>query len=144
MCGAAFLPVGLYMYSFTQHGYLTWVGPTTALAPISVGIFFIFESTYSYTSDCYGESSSSAIAGQGLMRNTLGVVTPLFASQFFHNFGSQYAGLILTVCGTLLTLIPFIMFKHGHKLRERSKVARRQLDRDEQENRTSLHKAPFV
>jgi hypothetical protein len=32
MCGAAFLPVGIYIYSFTQHGYLTWVGPTKAQA----------------------------------------------------------------------------------------------------------------
>jgi hypothetical protein len=78
------------------------------------------------------------------MRNTLGAVTPLFASQFPHNFRSQYAGLILAIFGTLLTLIPFIMFMYGHKLRERSKLARRQLGSDEQENRTSLHKAPFV
>jgi hypothetical protein len=78
------------------------------------------------------------------MRNTLGAVTPLFAPQIFHNVGSQCAGLILAVCGTLLTFISFIMFKYGHKLRERSKIARRQLDSDEQENRTGLHKAPFV
>ena len=78
------------------------------------------------------------------MRNTLGAVTPLFASQFFHNFGSQYAGLILAIFGKLLTLISFIMFKYEHKLRERSKLARRQLGSDEQENRTGLHKASFV
>ncbi|KFX96837.1 hypothetical protein O988_05148 [Pseudogymnoascus sp. VKM F-3808] len=127
MCGACFLPIGLFIYSFTQYSQLSWVGPTIALAPIAIGIFFIFESTYSYTSDCYGEHSSSAIAGQGLMRNTLGAVTPLFASQFFRNVGSQYAGLILALFGTLLTFIPFVMFKYGHKLRERSALAKSQM-----------------
>lgn len=125
MFGAVWLPIGLFIYSFTQYGYLSWVGPVIGLAPITFGIFFVFESTYSYTADCYGESASSAIAGQGLMRNTLGAVTPLFASAFFHNVGSQYAGLILALFGTLLSLIPFVMFKFGHKLRARSKLARK-------------------
>ncbi|KAK4543201.1 hypothetical protein LTR36_005751 [Oleoguttula mirabilis] len=124
MFGAVWLPIGLFIYSFTQYGYLSWVGPTVALAPIAFGIYFVFESTYSYTADCYGTSASSAIAGQGLLRNTLGAVTPLFASQFFHNVGSQYAGLILALFGTLLSLIPFIMFKYGHVLRARSKLAK--------------------
>lgn len=124
MFGAVWLPIGLFIYSFTQYGYLSWVGPVIGLAPIAFGIFFVFESTYSYTADCYGETSSSAIAGQGLMRNTLGAVTPLFASAFFHNVGSQYAGLILAMFGTVLSLIPFVMFKYGHMLRARSKLAK--------------------
>ncbi|KAI0160109.1 major facilitator superfamily domain-containing protein [Xylariaceae sp. FL1272] len=124
MFGAIWLPVGLFIYSFTQYAFLTWVGPVIGLAPIAFGIFFVFESTYSYTADCYGESASSAIAGQGLMRNTLGAVTPLFASAFFHNVGSQYAGLILALFGTFLSMIPFVMFKYGHKLRARSKLAK--------------------
>ncbi|KAI0123468.1 major facilitator superfamily domain-containing protein [Xylariales sp. AK1849] len=124
MFGAVWLPVGLFIYSFTQYGYLSWVGPVIGLAPIAFGIYFVFESTYSYTADCYGESASSAIAGQGLMRNTLGAVTPLFANAFFHNVGSQYAGLILALFGTVLSLIPFVMFKFGHELRARSKLAK--------------------
>ncbi|KPM42151.1 hypothetical protein AK830_g4433 [Neonectria ditissima] len=123
MYGAVFLPIGLFIYSFTQYSFVSWVGPVIGLAPIAFGIYFVFESTYSYTADCYGESASSAIAGQGLMRNTLGAVTPLFANAFFHNVGSQYAGLILALFGTGLSLIPFVMFKYGHKLRARSKLS---------------------
>jgi len=121
--GAVWMPIGLFIYSFTQYGYLSWVGPTIALAPIAFGVYFIFESTYSYTADCYGESSSSAIAGQGLMRNALGAVSPLFASQFFHNVGSQYAGLILSLIACVLTLVPFVFYKYGHLMRARSKLA---------------------
>lgn len=124
MFGAVWLPVGLFIYSFTQYAFLSWVGPVIGLAPMAMGIYFVFESTYSYTADCYGASASSAIAGQGLMRNTLGAVTPLFSTQFFNNVGSQYAGLILALIGTGLSLIPFVMFKFGPKLRARSKLAR--------------------
>lgn len=139
MWGAGLLPLGLFIYSFTQYGFLPWIAPTIALAPIAAGIFFIFEATYSFTSDCYGENSSSAIAGQGLMRNTLGGVAPLFASQFFHNVGSQYAGLILALFGTALTIIPFVMFKYGHLLRARSRLAKTQMGGDEQKERTGLY-----
>lgn len=126
MFGAIWLPIGLFIYSFTQYGYLHWIGPTVALAPIAIGIFYIFESTYSFTSDCYGENSSSAIAGQGLLRNTLGGVAPLFASQFFHNVGSQFAGLILALAASVLALIPFVFFKKGKQIRARSKLTKPQ------------------
>ncbi|RDW59523.1 hypothetical protein BP6252_12610 [Coleophoma cylindrospora] len=144
MWGSAALPIGLFIYSFTQYGYLPWIAPTIALAPIAIGIFFIFESTYSFTSDCYGENSSSAIAGQGLMRNALGAVAPLFATQFFKNLGSQYAGLLLACFGTLLTFIPFVMFKYGHLLRARSKLAKDMKGDEEQKEKTGLYTAPFV
>lgn len=124
MYGAWLLPVGLFIYSFTQYEYLTWVGPAVALAPIATGIFFIFESCYSYTTDCYGEESAgSALAAQSFLRNTMGAVAPLFATQFFHNVGSQYAGLILSLIATLMAPIPFAMFKYGHVLRHRSPLA---------------------
>ncbi|OQD72624.1 hypothetical protein PENDEC_c020G03014 [Penicillium decumbens] len=123
MCGAVWLPIGLFIYSFTQYKDLFWFGPIVGLALIGIGIFFIFESCYSYTADCYGENASSAIAGQGFMRNTLGAVSPLFASQFFHNMGSQYAGLLLALIAALLTLIPFVLFKYGPALRARSRLA---------------------
>ncbi|GFF48477.1 uncharacterized MFS-type transporter C530.15c [Aspergillus lentulus] len=123
MLGSIWLPIGLFVYSFTQYKELHWIAPVIALVLITIGIFFIFESCYSFTSDCYGENSSSAIAGQGFMRNTLGAVSPLFASQFFHNVGSQYAGLLLAVVATLLTFIPFVFYWYGPTLRARSKLA---------------------
>ncbi|KAJ4418722.1 hypothetical protein N0V82_005395 [Gnomoniopsis sp. IMI 355080] len=124
MFGAIWLPIGLFIYSFTQYEFVHWIGPCIGLVLIAFGIYFVFESTYSYTADCYGESASSAIAGQGLMRNTLGAVTPLFATQFFENVGSQYAGLILALFGTFLSLIPFVFMKYGPVLRARSKLAK--------------------
>ncbi|EXJ78713.1 hypothetical protein A1O1_09115 [Capronia coronata CBS 617.96] len=124
MFGAGFLPIGLFVYSFTQYSYITWVAPTVALAPITIGIFFIFESCYSYTTDCYGEDhSGSALAAQSALRNVLGAVSPLFARQFFVNVGSQYAGLILALVATIMAPIPYLMFKWGSSLRRRSALA---------------------
>ncbi|KAK7526098.1 major facilitator superfamily domain-containing protein [Phyllosticta citriasiana] len=121
--GAPFLPIGLFIYTYTQYAFVHWMGPVVGLALIAIGIFFIFESCYSFTADCYGTNSSSAIAGQGLMRNTLAAVSPLFGSQFFHNLGSQWAGLLLSLVAVLLTFIPFVVYKYGPAIRARSKLA---------------------
>lgn len=39
-------------------------------------------------------------------------------------YRSQYAGLILALFGTVLSLIPFVFMKFGPKLRARSKLAK--------------------
>jgi hypothetical protein len=50
----------------------------------------------------------------------------------------------LAIFGTLLTFIPLVMFKYGHVLRKRSKLAQTQLGGDEQKEKTGLYPAPFV
>jgi hypothetical protein len=78
------------------------------------------------------------------MRNTLDGTVPLFATQFFQTIGSQYLGLNLMIAGTLLTLVPFVVFKYGHVLRQRSKFASSQLGGGEQKDKTGLYPAPFI
>lgn len=121
--GGIFLPIGLFIYSFTQYEFVHWIGPVIGLACIAFGIFFVFESCYSYTADCYGQNASSAIAGQGFMRNTLGAVAPLFGAQMFHNMGSQYAGLLLALIGLILTSLVYVLFQFGPRIRASSKRA---------------------
>lgn len=65
MCRAVWLPIDLFIYSVTQYEDQFSFGPIIGLALIDIGIFFISETCYSYTSDCDGENSSSAIAVRG-------------------------------------------------------------------------------
>lgn len=62
---APFFPIGLYIFAFTQYGFVHWIAPIIALVPMIFGIYHIFLATYNYTSDSYGEYSSSGIAAQG-------------------------------------------------------------------------------
>jgi phosphotransferase system glucose/maltose/N-acetylglucosamine-specific IIC component len=59
------------------------MGPCVALVLIILGIYHIFLAVYSYTSDSYQDMASSAIAGQGFMRNMFAASFPLFARQMF-------------------------------------------------------------
>ena len=123
MVFAPFFPIGLYIFSFTQYGFVHWIAPTIALVPMIFGIYHIFLAVYNYTSDSYGEYSSSGIAGQGLMRNMFAAVFPLFANQMFEGMGYQFAGLLVALLATCLAPIPYVLFKYGKSIRSKSKFA---------------------
>ncbi|GAA5969590.1 hypothetical protein JCM11641_008170 [Rhodosporidiobolus odoratus] len=118
------LPAGLFIFAFTQYAFIHWIAPMIALVLILVGIYHIFNATYNYTADAYPEYASSAIAGQGLLRNMFGASTPLFANYMLHGMhGPQYALLFLALLASLALPLPYVLFFKGEKLREKSKFA---------------------
>ncbi|GAA6031621.1 hypothetical protein JCM8097_006553 [Rhodosporidiobolus ruineniae] len=129
------MPAGLFIFSFTgSYEHVHWMGPMVALVLILVGIYHIFNAdadlfsaiyrTYNYTSDSYPEVASSAIAGQGLLRNMFGAATPLFANYMLNGMGGmQYALLFLSLVASLALPLPYVLFKYGERLREKSEYA---------------------
>ncbi|GAA6031596.1 hypothetical protein JCM8097_006540 [Rhodosporidiobolus ruineniae] len=70
------MPAGLFIFSFTgSYEHVHWMGPMVALTLILADLFSSIYRTYNYTSDSYPEVASSAIAGQGLLRNMFGAAT---------------------------------------------------------------------
>ncbi|GAA5899784.1 hypothetical protein JCM6882_005434 [Rhodosporidiobolus microsporus] len=117
------MPAGLFMFSFTQYSFVHWMGPMVALVCILVGIYHIFNATYNYTADAYPEYASSAIAGQGLLRNMFGASTPLFANYMLERMKLQWGGLLLSCVASLALPLPYVLFRWGETLREKSKYA---------------------
>ncbi|KAL8278322.1 hypothetical protein RQP46_009214 [Phenoliferia psychrophenolica] len=129
------LPVGLFIFSFTQFAFVHWIAPCIALVLIILGVYHIFLATYNYTSDAYGEMSSSAIAGQGAMRNGFAASFPLFATQMFKGMGYQYAGLLLSLITLALAPIPFVLFKWGAQIRSKSRFAVTEIESDDSDEK---------
>ncbi|KAI5474818.1 fructose facilitator [Pseudohyphozyma bogoriensis] len=128
------LPAGLFIFSFTQYGFVHWIAPVISLVLIILGIYHIFLAVYNYTSDSYGEMSSSAIAGQGLLRNLFGGCTPLFANQMFHGMGYQYAGLLLALVSCLAIPLPYLLFFKGEQIRAASRFAVTEVEETEDQD----------
>ncbi|BGP18472.1 hypothetical protein JCM10213v2_006538 [Rhodosporidiobolus nylandii] len=151
MVFAWMLPAGLFIFSFTSYSFVHWMGPMVALVLILLGIYHIFNATYNYTADAYPEYASSAIAGQGLLRNMFGASTPLFANYMISRMGLQYAGLLLSLVASLAIPLPYVLFKYGERLREKSKYASagdeleqaKPNDKDDHQN-GNLRRAPSV
>ena len=121
--GAVLLPIGMFWFGWTQFSKVHWIVPIIALLPIILGIYHIFLAVYNYLADSYGEYSSSAVAGQGFMRNMFAASFPLFASYMFNGMGYQWACTMLALIGCLCAPLPFILIWKGETIRAKSKYA---------------------
>lgn len=86
-------------------------------------MFCIYLAAFSYLSDGYTLYASSALSAMSFLRNLVGAVFPLFTSQLFDRLGVQGAGGLVFGLSTILSVIPFVLFKYGARLRERSPFA---------------------
>ena len=56
--------------------------------------------------------------------NTLGAIVPLFGTNVYDALGVHGAGSLVAGIATLLSLVPFLIFKYGAGLRARSKFGK--------------------
>jgi DHA1 family multidrug resistance protein-like MFS transporter len=83
----------------------------------------IFLQALNYLVDAYLMFAASAIAGNTFLRSLCGAGFPLFARQMFDGMGIQYASTLLGCVAVVLAPIPFIFYRYGAKIRQRSKYA---------------------
>ncbi|KAK7902606.1 hypothetical protein LTR67_002252 [Exophiala xenobiotica] len=120
---SALMPIGIFIFGWTCYSSIHWIVPTIGITIATMGIFSIFLATFNYTADVYHIYASSALAASGLCRNLLGGSFPLVTKQMFRNLGFQAASSLLGAIGAVLTLVPWILFFYGPKIRARSKIA---------------------
>ena len=80
-----------------------------------------------YLPDAYPSVAATTIAGNCLMRALLAAAFPLFIVPFYQKLGAGTATSILAVLGLLFVPWPIILVYRGHKLRMRSKNARKDI-----------------
>ncbi|KAI1615831.1 MFS transporter [Exophiala viscosa] len=120
---STFMPIGLLWFGFTCYSSIPWIVPTIAIAVATMGIFSIYLSVFNYTADVYHIYASSALAASGLCRNLLGGFFPLITKQMFQGLGFQAASGLVGGIGCVLTLVPWVLYFYGPKIRARSKIA---------------------
>lgn len=123
--GGFFVPLGLFWYAWTTH--LHWIMPVLGAFWFGIGMFTIFMAMLSYLPDAYPSVAATVIAGNCLMRAGLAAAFPLFTIQFYEALGTGKATSILGVLGLLFVPWPIILFYRGHRLRMRSKNARKDI-----------------
>jgi len=67
--------------------------------------------------------SASAFAANTVMRSIVGAAFPLFTVQMFTGLGINWACTLVGLVGLLLAPSPFLFYKYGAKIREKSKFA---------------------
>lgn len=67
--------------------------------------------------------AASALAANTMARSTVGAAFPLFTTRMYHGLGVQWASTLIGLVALLLAPIPFLFFKYGARIRERSQFA---------------------
>ncbi|CDO96200.1 unnamed protein product [Kluyveromyces dobzhanskii CBS 2104] len=125
MVGSIVFPIGILWFCWTGNypHKVHWIVPTIGGSFIGYGLMAIFLPCFNYLIDSYLFLAASAIAGNTFMRSSFGAAFPLFAGFMFENMGTNWAGLLLGLFSICLIPVPFLFYRYGRKLRQKSKYA---------------------
>lgn len=86
---------------------------------------------------------ASALAGLGFIRSIVGGTLPLAGPAMYVALSPRWAGTLLGLAQVALIPIPFVFYKWGARIRERSQVIQR-LRTDQEISETRARKAKEV
>ncbi|KAH8697090.1 putative MFS multidrug transporter [Talaromyces proteolyticus] len=123
--GSILIPAGELWFAWTcAPASIPWP------APIAAGIFFgagntaVFIYASNYLTHSYGIYAASALAGNSVIRSVLGGVMPLVGTYMYSSLGPNWSGTLLGLLEVACIPIPFIFWKYGHKIRQKSTFIR--------------------
>ncbi|KAK4124624.1 MFS general substrate transporter [Parathielavia appendiculata] len=139
MCiGAVLTPLGQLTFSLTSLPRSIHPSIPIALGGIPFGmgntLSFIYGSNY--LASAYGLYAASALAGNAVLRSVVGAALPLAGPALYAALTPRWAGVLLGGLECLLIPIPFVFWRYGDRIRDRSRVIRlMREERDKTERR---------
>ncbi|KAL3422614.1 major facilitator superfamily transporter [Phlyctema vagabunda] len=122
MIGSIGLPIALFWFAWTARPSISWASPVVAAIPFAWGNLSVFIGSAMYLVDTYQAlTGASALAANGLLRYLLGAVFPLFTLQMYRALSVHWATSLLGFISVLLMPIPWVIFKYGKAIRNRSR-----------------------
>ena len=106
-----------------EYNSVHWIVVTIAGVFLASGILIIFVGFLNYLTDTYLMYAASALAANTVARSAAGAAAPLFTGYMFEALGVGGGGSLIGGVAVLLAPIPFIFYKYGRPIRERSKFA---------------------
>jgi hypothetical protein len=83
---------------------------------------FIYATNYLVQS--YNIYAASALAGNAVARSIMGAVLPLAGPALYASLGANWAGTLLGLLEAICIPIPFIFYRYGGRIREKSSLIR--------------------
>ncbi|CAK5271077.1 unnamed protein product [Mycena citricolor] len=124
MYGAPLFVVGIFWLGWTgQYPSVPWYVPALGTIVVGMGVSSVFMGFLSYLVDTYLMNAASAFAGNTFFRSLVAAAFPLFTVQMFNGMGVNWASTLLGGVGLLLAPSPFLFYKYGARIRQRSKFA---------------------
>ncbi|KAF2655414.1 MFS general substrate transporter [Lophiostoma macrostomum CBS 122681] len=128
---AVCVPVGELIFAWTCTPNVHWIAPIIAGIPFGAGNCAIFIYASNYLVHSYGIFAASALAGNAVLRSTMGGTLPLAGPSMYASLGPHWSGTLLGLIELAMVPIPVVFYLYGHRIREKSGLIRRM--REDQE-----------
>ena len=123
MIGCWFIPIGLFSFGWSSYPTISWAGPCFSGFACGFGFNCLYNPANNYIVDSYQHYAASALAAKTFVRSIWGACVPLFTIQMYHRLGYEWASSLMAFISLACCAIPFLFYKFGAKIRERSKYA---------------------
>ncbi|KAF2163352.1 hypothetical protein M409DRAFT_57632 [Zasmidium cellare ATCC 36951] len=124
MVGAICFPVGMFLLAWGgMYADVHWIVASIGGVFVSIAITLLFIAFLNYLSESYLMYAASAQAGNQIIRSAIAASAPLFSSQMFSKMTLGGGGSMIGGISILLAPIPFIFYRYGAKIRQKSKFA---------------------
>jgi len=124
MVGSILFVVGILWLGWTgNYDSVKWYVPALGAIVVGMGFALIFISCLSYLVETYLMYSASAFAANTICRSLSAAAFPLFTLQMFNKLGTNWAMTLLAGVGLIMAPSPFLFYRYGAIIRQRSKFA---------------------
>ncbi|KAJ4380443.1 GTPase-activating protein [Didymella sp. IMI 355093] len=127
MVGCWCVPICLFWFGWSSRSDVPWIVPIIGTSFFGMAAFTLFNAVLPYLSDAYPDNVASVLAGNDLMRSAFGAGFPLFANAMYMRLGINWASSLLGFLGIAFIPIPFLLYKFGKQIRQKSKNARKDI-----------------
>ena len=124
MIGSLCIPVGLFVFAWTNYPSIHWSVSIIFTAPFGFGMVLVFLSIMNYLIDAYTIYAASVLAANSVLRSLFGAVFPLFTTQMYDNLGIHWASTVPAFLALACVPFPFLFYKYGPRIRMSCKYSR--------------------
>ncbi|KAH8892539.1 major facilitator superfamily transporter [Thozetella sp. PMI_491] len=123
--GAVLEPLGQLMFALTSLPVeIPFIWSVLSGVPFGYGFGLVFIYGTNYISNVFGIYATSASAGNLVFRSIFGAVLVLVGKSMYYALTTRGAGIALGVAEVVLMPVPFIFYKWGRNIRQKSKLIR--------------------
>lgn len=90
---------------------------------LGYGVISIFISSYMYIIDAYEAYAASGLTFLTVVRYLAAGGMTVVGVPLYRNLGTHWAITLLACISTLMAPIPYVFYRYGHVIRQRSKYA---------------------
>ena len=117
MIGSVCIPIGLFIFAWTNYPSIHWSVSVIFTAPFGFGMVLVFLSIMNYLIDAYTIYAASVLAANSVLRSLFGAVFPLFTTYMYNGLGIHWASSIPAFLALACVPFPFLFYRFGPKIR---------------------------